>query len=73
MDLVISFRFLMEKNTSLFGNLSLNLLKSLNLYKVFSVADGAIYLFIFALCNLVIGEPKICPLQKCWRFFKATI
>lgn len=47
MDLVISFRFLMEKDTSLFGNLSLNLLNSVNLYKVFSVADGAIYLFIF--------------------------
>lgn len=47
MNLVILISFLMEKNASLFGNLSLNLLKNVNLYKVFSVADGVIYLFIF--------------------------
>lgn len=34
------------------------------------MADGVIYLFIFAMCNLMIGEPKNLPPAKILEVFK---
>lgn len=68
MHLVILFSFLMEKKAGLFGDFSLNL--KVLIYTGFFYGrqrDLFIYLFIFAMCNLMTGEPKNLPQQKCWR------
>lgn len=45
------------------------LVESVNLYKVF-LWRAVIYLFIFAMCNLMIGEPKNMPPTKMLEVFK---